>query len=83
MLWGAVAEARREGCGRNQESMSPGIRGIGAAIPTEGDRAFAAISIACIAERMTKQRSAELCTLLHREVAELGKQIDSAARSQV
>jgi len=82
MLWTAVAEARREGCGRNQESMSPGIRGIGAAIPTAGDRMFAAISIGCIAERMTKQRSGELCALLHREVADLAKQIDAAARSQ-
>jgi len=82
MLWNSVGEARREGCGRNQESMSPGIRGIGAAIPTDGDRMFAALSIACIAERMTKQRSGELCALLHREVAELAKQIDAAARSQ-
>jgi DNA-binding IclR family transcriptional regulator len=82
MLWRAVADARRDGCGRNQESMAPGIRGIGAAIPTDGDRNFAAISIACIADRMTKQRSGELCTLLHREVADLAKQIDAAARSQ-
>jgi len=82
MLWRAVAEARREGCGRNQESMAPGIRGIGAAIPTDGDRTFAAISIACIAERMTKQRSGELCALLHREVAELAEQIYAAGHSK-
>jgi DNA-binding IclR family transcriptional regulator len=81
MLWNSVAEARREGCGRNQESMSPGIRGIGAAIPTDGDHAFAAISIGCIAERMTKQRSSELCALLHREVAELAEQVSAAVRS--
>ena len=61
--------------------MSPGVRGIGAAIPTDGDRTFAAISIACIAERMTKPRSGELCALLHREVAELASQIGAAARS--
>jgi DNA-binding IclR family transcriptional regulator len=82
MLWNSVAEARREGCGRNQESMSPGIRGIGAAIPTAGERMFAAISIACIAERMTKQRSGELCALLHREVTDLAVQIDAASRNQ-
>jgi DNA-binding IclR family transcriptional regulator len=82
MLWSAVAEARREGCGRNQESMSPGIRGIGAAIPTEGDRAFAAISIACIAERMTKPRMHELCQLLHREVRSLADQLNAVARNQ-
>lgn len=82
MLWRAVADARREGCGRNQDSMSPGIRGIGAAIPTDGDRAFAAISIGCIAERMTKQRSNELCSLLHREVGGLAEQIGATARNQ-
>ena len=82
MLWRAVADARREGCGRNQESMAPGIRGIGAAIPTNSDRPFAAISIACIAERMTKQRANELCALLHREVGALAEQINAATRSQ-
>jgi DNA-binding IclR family transcriptional regulator len=83
MLWRAVADARREGCGRNQESMSPGIRGIGAAIPTEGDRAFAAISIASIAERMTKQRFHELSVLLLGEVGGLANQLSAAARNQV
>jgi DNA-binding IclR family transcriptional regulator len=82
MLWSAVADARREGFGRNQESMAPGIRGIGAAIPTEGDRAFAAISVACIAERMTKQRFHELGVLLHREVSGLADQLSTAARNQ-
>jgi DNA-binding IclR family transcriptional regulator len=82
MLWRAVADARREGCGMNQETMSPGIRGIGAAIPTEGDRAFAAISIACIAERMTKQRVHELSTLLLREVAALAEPISTVAHGQ-
>jgi DNA-binding IclR family transcriptional regulator len=82
MLWSAVADARREGCGRNQEAMSPGIRGIGAAIPTEGDRAFAAISIASIAERMTKQRFQELRSLLLREVGGLADQLSALARTQ-
>jgi len=82
MLWGAVADARREGCGRNQESMSPGICGIGAAIPTEGDRAFAAISIACIAERMTKQHAGELSALLNREVSGLAGHLNGALRGQ-
>jgi DNA-binding IclR family transcriptional regulator len=81
MLWRAVGDARREGCGRNQESMSPDIRGIGAAIPTQGDRAFAAISIACIAERMTKPRFHELSILLVREVDELANQLSTAVRN--
>jgi len=83
MLWRAVEDAQREGCGRNQESMSPGIRGIGMAIPTEGDRAFAAISIACIAERMTKQRFHELSTLLHHEVNGLAGQLTAVTHNQV
>jgi DNA-binding IclR family transcriptional regulator len=83
LLWSAVADARREGCGRNQESMSPGIRGIGAAIPTDGDRAFAAISIACIAERMTKQRFHELSTLLLREVNGLTEPLSAMTRDQM
>lgn len=83
MLRSAVVEARREGYGRNQESMSPGIRGIGAAIPTDGDRAFAAISIACIAERMTKQHAHELSTLLLREVTALAEPLSAMARNEM
>jgi len=71
MLWGAVATARRERCGRNQEAMTPGIRGIGVAIPGRNGPSFAAISIGSIAERMTKQRSLELRELLLREASGL------------
>src|SRR5882757_2654174 len=71
MLWGAVATARRERCGRNQEAMTPGVRGIGVAIPGRDGPAFAAISIGSIAERMTKQRSLELRELLLREASGL------------
>ena len=83
MLWSAVADARREGCGRNQESMSPGIRGIGAAIPTDGGRAFAAISIACIADRMTKLHAHELSTLLSREVTALAEPLSAMVRNEM
>jgi DNA-binding IclR family transcriptional regulator len=81
-LWRSVAEARRDGYGRNQEAMSPGISGIGAAILTEGGRAFAAISIGCIAERMTRQRLHELSALLRQEVENLAPQLNSLAGSQ-
>lgn len=82
MLWRAVEEARRDGFGRNQEAMSPGIRGIGAAIPTEGDRAFAAISIACISERMTRQRFTELGAMLVEAVGSLAGQLSASTLNQ-
>jgi DNA-binding IclR family transcriptional regulator len=51
--------------------MTPGIRGIGVAIPGKNGHSFAAISIGSIAERMTKQRSLELRELLLREASGL------------
>jgi DNA-binding IclR family transcriptional regulator len=77
----AVKTARSEGCGRNQESLTPGIKGIGMAIPSKSGPAFVAISIASISTRMTSSRFLELREMLTQAVPILAELLDVKAPS--
>jgi DNA-binding IclR family transcriptional regulator len=66
-----VAMARAERYGHIEGRLTPGVSGIGIAVPNASGTPFAAVSIASISSRMTEDRLPELAALLRREIAAL------------
>jgi len=77
-----MEEARQTGFGYSVERITPGVSGIGIAIPNANGTPFVGISIASITARIVGERQAFLEALLQREASSLATQLAQAFPSR-
>jgi DNA-binding IclR family transcriptional regulator len=78
-LRGVIEAARSAGYSINDEIVLPGIRAVGAPIPTRGGTPYAAISVAGISARFGDERREEIARLLLKETQLLAHRLDEGS----
>jgi DNA-binding IclR family transcriptional regulator len=74
----AAAEARRYGFSFVDGRLIPGMNAVGVPVRDGSGNVVAALSVAAIADRVSRDRMSELTGILHREAANLSKSIGAA-----